>query len=216
MATVSIVHFSDLLCVWAYVGQIRVDELRRSFGDELSIDSRFVSVFGSTAARLERWSDRGGAAGYARHVREVVDGFDHTELHPDVWTRVIPAGSWLPHAFARAAGQVDASSLEKLAWEIRLAFFRDGRDVGRLEVLLEVAQSCGLSGEAVRRRFEEGHGLAGLSEDHELARRHQVTGSPTFVLNEGRQTLYGNVGYRVIQANVQELLRDNSDHASWC
>ena len=57
---------------------------------------------------------------------------------------------------------------------------------------------------------------AALAEDHEAAGQHGITGSPTYLLNEGRQKLYGNVGYRLIEANVEELLRDNSDRASWC
>ncbi len=36
-------------------------------------------------------------------------------------------------------------------------------------------------------------------------------------MNAGRQILYGNVGYRLIEANLNELLRaPNSDDASWC
>ena len=55
-----------------------------------------------------------------------------------------------------------------------------------------------------------------LAEDYELAAQHRVTGSPTYLLNDDRQRLYGNVGYRIIEANVLELLRDNKDRASWC
>ena len=39
---VTIDYFSDLLCVWAYLAQIRVDELRRNFGDRVRIRQRFV------------------------------------------------------------------------------------------------------------------------------------------------------------------------------
>ena len=31
----------------------------------------------------------------------------------------------------------------------------------------------------------------------------KISGSPTFELNEGRQKLYGNVGYGVIEANIK-------------
>ena len=33
-------------------------------------------------------------------------------------------------------------------------------------------------------------------------------GWPTCVLNEGRQLLFGNVGDRVLEANIRELLRE--------
>jgi hypothetical protein len=45
----------------------------------------------------------------------------------------------------------------------------------------------------------------------------RIEGSPSYVLNEGRQRLYGNIGFRVMEANVQELLRaPGIDDASWC
>ena len=45
----------------------------------------------------------------------------------------------------------------------------------------------------------------------------RIEGSPSLVLNEGRQKLYGNVGFRVIEANIQELLREpRINDASWC
>jgi hypothetical protein len=41
--------------------------------------------------------------------------------------------------------------------------------------------------------------------------------SPNFVLNEGRQKLHGNIGFRSIEANIQELLRaPRANEASWC
>ena len=44
-----------------------------------------------------------------------------------------------------------------------------------------------------------------------------IEGSPSFVLNEGRQKLYGNVGFRIIEANIQELLQaPGGNQASWC
>jgi predicted DsbA family dithiol-disulfide isomerase len=106
--------------------------------------------------------------------------------------------------------------VEQLTWQLRLAFFRDARDIARQEVQLDVARALELPVDALRERLEDGRALAALAEDYELASRQQVTGSPTYLLNEDRQRLYGNVGYRIIEANVLELLRDNSDRASWC
>jgi predicted DsbA family dithiol-disulfide isomerase len=54
------------------------------------------------------------------------------------------------------------------------------------------------------------------SEDVAMARDQSVRASPTLLFNEGRQALTGNVGYRVIEANVRELLRTPVDQSSWC
>ncbi|WP_204376707.1 hypothetical protein, partial [Methyloceanibacter marginalis] len=53
--------------------------------------------------------------------------------------------------------------------------------------------------------------------DYDLSQKNGVEGSPTFLMNDGRQKLFGNVGYRLLEANVQELLRrPAANEASWC
>ena len=228
--TVRIDYYSDILCIWAYLAQIKLDELRSNFGDRVQLDYRFVSVFGSVRSKIEDgWVKRGGLAGYAEHVREIVTRFDHVEVHGDVWARVAPPSSLGVHVLLKAAALLvdddvvtpagadsERPPLEQLAWDLRLAFFRDARDIAQLDVQFDVARSVGFPPDALRARIEDGRGLAALHEDHGEAARQSVTGSPTFLLNENRQRLYGNVGYRILEANVQELLRDNKDRASWC
>jgi len=70
---------------------------------------------------------------------------------------------------------------------------------------------------AVERTIDDGSAFARLSTDYQSAEKAKVEGSPTFVLNDGRQKLFGNIGFRVIEANIKEVLRDpNQDQASWC
>jgi len=57
---------------------------------------------------------------------------------------------------------------------------------------------------------------AALDDDYRLRQDYGVKGSPTLVFNEGRPIIYGNVDYRVIEANIEELLRNNNQSASWC
>ena len=225
--TIRIDYYSDVLCIWAYVAQIKLDELQRNYGERVQLDYRFVPVFGNVSSKIEGvWAGRGGLEGYAEHARHVAGRFDHVELHDDVWKRVAPPSSLGVHTLLKAAALIDdgrragtdpaRSMLEQLAWGLRLAFFRDARDIAQLDVQLDVARSLGLKSADLRAPMEDGRALAALHEDHERAIKQQITGSPTFVLNENRQRLYGNVGYRILEANIQELLRDNRDRASWC
>jgi hypothetical protein len=52
MAEVEIIYFSDLLCVWAYISQARIDAIKEKFGDLVLIKHRFCSVFGDTADKI--------------------------------------------------------------------------------------------------------------------------------------------------------------------
>ena len=58
--------------------------------------------------------------------------------------------------------------------------------------------------------------MAALCRDVELRDQFRVEGSPTYIMNEGRQKLYGNLGYKIIEANVQEILHRPENQASWC
>ena len=66
-------------------------------------------------------------------------------------------------------------------------------------------------------RIHSGAAFAALATDYQDADKMRIEGSPSLVLNEGRQKLYGNVGFRVIEANVQGLLHAaGPEDASWC
>ncbi len=222
---VGIIYFSDLLCIWAYAAQARVDEVKARFGAEVAFDYRFCGIFGDTAERIgEGWKAKGGYAGFNAHIRDGADRFDHIEIDPEIWLTVRPASSASAHLFLKAVALTDAettapaeSALERAAWALRLAFFRDGRDIATRAVQTDVARELGLPVDAIQAKIDSGAAHAALYGDGALERTLSIEGSPTFVLNEGRQKLYGNVGYRVIEANLQELMRaPDLSEASWC
>ena len=76
----------------------------------------------------------------------------------------------------------------------------------------------GIDLDAVEHRILSGSAFASLAADYHDAEKSRVEGSPTFILNNGRQKLYGNVGFRILDASsIRELMRHpNADEASWC
>ena len=223
MEAVRLTYFSDALCVWAYVSEIRCDELLEKYPEQVSMDCRFFQVFGSVARKIElQWAERGGILGYAEHVRQVVAGFDHVSVHPEIWLRDAPQSSLPSHLFLCAARlleqrrEVEAGAARRAAWMLREAFFSRCADVSKRSQLLEVAEQAGLSAARVEALLDSGDAHAALCEDLELAREQSVHASPTLVFNEGRQRLTGNVGYRIIEANVRELLERPAGQHSWC
>lgn len=96
-------------------------------------------------------------------------------------------------------------------------FFRDCRDIARWDVQCEVARAVGVDIVAIERYIHDGSAFVSLAADYQDADTLRIEGSPSFVLNEGRQNLYGNVGFRLVESNIQELLRTpREDEASWC
>ncbi|MGA7656630.1 MAG: DsbA family protein [Methylocella sp.] len=229
MSAVQIKYFSDVLCVWAYVSQARVDAIKEKFGDAIAVEYRFCSVFGDTVQKINSsWKDKGGYEGFNAHLRQVAAKFPHVPVHPDIWLKTRPVTSASPHLFLKAAQQCGNEAapnasrfppnfFDRLIWAFRSAFFRDCRDISRWDVQCDIAAGLGADTGPIEERIHSGAAFAALAADYQDADKMRIEGSPSLVLNEGRQKLYGNVGFRVIEANVQGLLHAaGPEDASWC
>lgn len=230
--TLTISYFSDVLCVWAYAAQIKLDELRRQFGGQIRVEYHFLRLFGNVAAHIEAdWGDKGGTAGYSRHLQEMAMRFDHIDVHPDIWTRNIPSTSMSCHLFLKAIqlleqhGEVSAEPQERFGgrrvfeeavWRCRLGFFRDLQDIADRNFQEAMASDMSLPLTRIRQHIESGAAHAALCADFDAKDKQLIEGSPTFVFDEGRQKLYGNVGYRIIAASIKEWLVAPDDRANWC
>jgi predicted DsbA family dithiol-disulfide isomerase len=230
--TLHISYVSDVLCIWAYVAEVRLDEVRKEFGSSVELEYRFIPIFGATRHRIaEGRKDRGGYAGFGEHVRKVAEDFPHVSVHDGVWSDVVPTTSSAAHEMLCATrllvneGIVDATRrddldgrtlFEEATWQIRSAFFEHARDISNRDVLLDVLGQTGVPTDAIEAKLKSGEAMAEVCRDIELRDENKIEGSPTYYLNQGRQKLYGNVGYRVVSANLRELLEQPGHQASWC
>lgn len=231
MTPAKLYYFSDVLCIWAYAAQARVEQADRQFGARIEIDERFCPVFPDAHAKIaEAWKERGGFAGFNAHLREVAGQFPHITLHDRVWLDARPRTSTGAHLFLKAVqivgeeetgdgppGPFTDTLLNRASWAIRRAFFEHCRDISDWHVHREVAEDLGLDYARIDDLIRSSEAVARLDADHKLAELNSVRGSPTFLMNNGRQKLYGNVGYRLVEANIEEMLRKpGADEASWC
>ncbi len=217
MTPVRITHFSDILCVWAYISQLRVAELQVNFPQEVEFEFCYFNVFGDVQTKMDaQWAKRGGVAGYAEHVHEIAARFDHVKLSPDVWNQNIPTSSLPAHLIIAAARLLDSAAAQALDSAIREAFFTAAVDVSRMTELLAIAERQGIEIAGLENKLESGQAFALVSHDFKSVDALGVRSSPTMIFNEGRQTLSGNVGYRILEANIRELLQHPAGQQSWC
>lgn len=216
-------YFTDILCIWAFVSEKRVKELSDEFSDKIQINYHFCSIFGSVKEKMKTsWNN--DTRKFGAHVIEVASKFDHIKVHPDIWKDVIPTTSANSHLIIKAVQLIldknpnaDQQILPKLIYKIRQSFFEELQDVSKLDVLYEITSPLNISTNELKDLINNGEALAALNHDLSLAAKLDIKGSPSFVMNSGRQILYGNVGYRLIKANVEELLNsDTNNFASWC
>lgn len=213
--------YSDVVCVWAYGLQARIDALHRQFGKSIRINHHYIPIFGNTDDKVVKgWEKEGGPAAYGAHVRGVAERLG-VEVHPEIWARNRPATCLSAHLVLQAVkllrdrGELQSTCaddfdgrclVEEIAWQMRVAFFRDLQDVGRMDVLEPIVARFGVPVSAVRDEIASGRALAMLSRDTDARQDQRIEGSPTFIMNSGRQKLYGNLTVEVLLANVRALL----------
>lgn len=215
---ITIEYFSDILCVWAWIAQRRIDELNNHFGNKIEIRHQYIDIFGGTAIRIqEQWSDKGLYDGFADHVINSAAPYESAFVNHDVWRKVRPTTSANAHIVLKA---IELDSGRELAIEfaaiLRKAFFVDAEDISNLEVIYRLVTHNNINLQAIKSLINDGNALAELMCDYQNAKKYEIKGSPCFVMNEGRQILFGNVGYRVLSTNIEELLNNIENEASWC
>jgi predicted DsbA family dithiol-disulfide isomerase len=218
MSALKIVHFSDVLCVWAYIGQASLFKLVEKFGDRIEVEEHFCSIFPDTQTKINKaWHDRGGFSGYADHVKTVAKGFENVSIHDDVWSKVRPKSSASPHLFIKAIELLEYEATEgtffnrlsnRAAKELRTAFFVEAQDISNWAVQRTIGEKIGIVFDEILKKIETGEAIAKLAADYELAQSLRVQGSPTYIFSEGRQILFGNINYNILEANVSELLSE--------
>ena len=137
---------------------------------------------------------------------------------------MIPPSSTSCHLFLHAIQLLERKGIvpqaekvfEKATWAFREAFFTKLANVSDRKVQFALAEELGLPISAIQEQIDSGEAYAQFSKDFDLVKEHTVSVSPTLIFNEGRQRLNGNVGYRVIEANIRELLHNPPGEESWC
>lgn len=70
----------------------------------------------------------------------------------------------------------------EMATALFKAFFQEGRDIGQVEVLCDVALAAGLDPVAMRAALEERTCRDVVAEKLQLAQRYQISAVPTFII----------------------------------
>lgn len=211
-------YYTDILCIWAWVSELRVAALQKEFGESLHINMKYMDVFGDVNQKMNTtWKDRGGFTGFSEHIQKTAKSFPELEVHPLLWTDTQPLSSSMPHLYIKAVQLNESNACsQQFALAIRKAFFIDARNISNQNILQSIAKEQGVNLSSLLGSLDNGSAMASLMQDYQSAKAKSLQGSPTYILDNGRQTLFGNVNYRVLKANVESLLQPSQTNSpSW-
>ena len=215
---VTIEYYSDVLCIWAWIAQRRLDELNQQLGDKVEIRYRYMNIFGDVHHKMKsQWQDRGGFSGFAQHVKHSAEPYEDAIVHDNIWQSNQPTTSANAHLFLKAIELVAGSEFSgEIARQVRKAFYCECQDISNFSVLKSLIEPFEVNIESILQLINNGQAMAALMNDYKTANDNMLKGSPSYIIDNGRQVLFGNVGYRVLLANVEEQLKNPSNEASWC
>ena len=186
--------WSDVACPWCYIGKRKFEEGASRSGVpveveyhsfELSPDTP-VDYAGSTAAFL---SERKGAPlrDVQQMLAEVTAVAAALGLHYDFDT-VVHTNTVLAHELLHLA-KAEGRQVETAEVLFR-AYFEQGRNLGRVDDLVDLAAEAGLDPAAARAALESHEYLDAVHADQAQAVAYGIQGVPFFVL-DGRYAVAG-------------------------
>jgi predicted DsbA family dithiol-disulfide isomerase len=208
-ATVIIDYYSDILCVWAWIAQRRIDELNNTLSNKIELRYHYLDVFGDASNKIpNQWAERGGYAGFAKHVIDSAAPYPDAPINADIWHKVRPNTSANAHLVLKAIelSYGKDKSIE-IALLIRQAFFIDGQDIAQFSLLFSLLERVDINYKLINKAIYDGSAMASLMADYQHAKTLSLKGSPSYIIDNGRQVLYGNVSYRVLLVNIEEHLK---------
>lgn len=84
------------------------------------------------------------------------------------------------------------------------AYFKETRDIGRIEVILDLAEDAGLAPDELKKNLAEGRYKARLDAAADKARRLGVNAIPAFIINQGESRIVGAQPLSVFQKALRQ------------
>ncbi len=184
-----VVVYSDYICPFCFIGKSRIDRLKKEF--DAMVEWRNIEI----------------------HPETPLDGIPRTQLSAgfsQLWLNV--------ERLAKEAGveirqppTISNSSLALIASEyarkegrfeafhdrVFRAYWQEGRNIGDINVPLEIGRETGLEPSRLKAYFKEGDWEAALERNNRSASKHQVSGVPTFII--GKEKVVGAQPYEAIK-----------------
>lgn len=206
---------SDVICPWCFVGKKNLEQALAIVGEDLSVDVMWLPYelnpsmpkegmdrrdyrarkFGSweySQALDAQVAAAGAQAGITFHHERVERTPNTFDAHRLIW-------------LAREEGLQDA-----VVEALFRAYFIDGRDVGRLDVLAEIAREANMSDAAVVGLLEGTAGAEAVRHEADSAKIVAGIGVPTFLL-DGKVLFSGALKPQQMAARLRASVADHGE-----
>jgi predicted DsbA family dithiol-disulfide isomerase len=182
--------FTDFVCPWCYLATPRVEKLRQNF--EIDLQWRFFPLHPETPKEGLLLKDLFAGRNFdidaaQARLKQLMDaeGLKFNQR---------------THTYNSRLAQELATAFDSVRDPLYRAYFEEARNIGDVEVLVDVAQAAGVPADAARNVLIQRTFKDAVDADWEKARRYGITGVPSFVA--GNQKVSGAQPYEVLEKFV--------------
>ena len=167
--------------------------------DGMTLDALFGARGGDPAERQKEQVQRQGRM----KALMTAEGLPYGERTHTYNSRLAQElGAWADSLAADSLGTEGAEGFGALHDALFKAYFVQGRNIGDIDTLVEIAESVGLDGTQARKVLNDRLFKKQVDADWAKARAYGVTGVPTFVA--GGMGVVGAQPYEVLQSLMKE------------
>jgi predicted DsbA family dithiol-disulfide isomerase len=180
--------YQDVLCAWCYLADLRLEVLRKEFGDTVRWRVRPYPLRVQDTLPSER--ELRGLSEEVRRAKEEPEPAARL-LTPELWLGGDPPRSSLPGLAALEAARLQGPQARTfLARAMQRAALEQGVNVARTDVVFELASRVGLAMNDFSAAFHSEETRRLILDEHRLAAARGVRGVPTLVIS-GRWMVCG-------------------------
>ncbi len=190
---------SDYISPWCYVGHVRVEKLRREYPVEVTWIpfELHPGLPPEGAPREALFGPEPPDKAYRDHLKQTAAEAGIVIRRTDVIANSLKAFEAVE--FAR-----DADAHDCFGEALFRAYFSEKRNIGLVDVLVELAAECGLDAAALREALADGRHETRVHEASNWAKSAGVTGTPTFIFG-GKYAVVGAQPYEVLERVMARL-----------
>lgn len=170
--------FSDYICPFCHIGDGILEILAKEY--EMTVERVGMEIHPETPDEGVQLDVRFGKDRLAISL-EYLQNISRTHGIPFNPIYHMPNSH---NALEAAEFARDHQAHEQFHKAIMHAYFVDGKDIGNIEILKEIAESVGLNVESMVKALEIRHYEDRLSSDLRMARQLGIHSTPTFVIND--------------------------------
>jgi len=201
--------FSDYICPFCYIGDLRLDRLREHF--DLKINWMLVEIHPETPVEGMPVAELGYSDA---RWQQMMTNLDRLAQEEGVTLRGqrFSANSHRALLLAEAAKQAGADVFYPLHRRLFEAYFVDGLNIGDTAVLRRLAADCGVPAEIVEQAWSDPRYADRLQQNLAAAGQYDVRATPTVFFSD-RHRLDGAVPYTQFVATARAGLQQQQQSA---